>query len=105
MEADEILQLGGSIELSGFNNIDGGKMIVLKKIIGNYARKIGDKTNKFEKLSINMKEVHSTEKNKIFETHAKVLDNGKAITSSVTDRNLFIAVDAALKHIDKQIHK
>jgi hypothetical protein len=32
---DNVLQLGGNIELSGFSNLEGGAMIVLKKIIGN----------------------------------------------------------------------
>ncbi|MBR9691262.1 hypothetical protein GOV06_00590 [Candidatus Woesearchaeota archaeon] len=98
---EDVLNLGGNIELSGFSSLDGGTMIVLKKIVGNYARKMSDQAGNFEKLSINMKTVHDNQ----FEMHAKMLDNGKAVNSSVTDRNLFVAVDSALKKIINEISK
>ncbi|MBW2996160.1 hypothetical protein KY332_02535 [Candidatus Woesearchaeota archaeon] len=98
---EEVLQLGGNIELSGFSSLEGGAMIVLKKIIGNYARKMSDKVNNFEKLSITMKTVHGNQ----FETHAKLMDNGKPVNSSVTERNVFVAVDTALKKIMNEISR
>ncbi len=98
---EETLQLGGNIELSGFSSLDGGTMIVLKKIIGNYARKMSDQASNFERLGITMKTVHENQ----FELHAKLLDNGNAVTSSVTERNLFVAVDSALKKIMNEISK
>lgn len=96
---EDLLQLGGNIELSGFREIEGGAMIILKKIIGNYAKKMADKSENFEKLSLTVKSVHETEKNKKFELHAKLVDNGKAHTSSAVDRNIFVAVDSSLKSI------
>jgi ribosome-associated translation inhibitor RaiA len=98
---DEVLQLGGNIELSGFSSLEGGAMIVLKKIVGNYARKISDQSSNFERLSIHMKTVHDNQ----FEMHAKVVNNGKAINSSVTERNIFVAVDSALKKIMNEMSK
>ena len=35
LNMDDSMQLGGSIELSGFRNLDGASMVVLKKIVGN----------------------------------------------------------------------
>lgn len=96
---DDILQLGGSIELSGFSNLDYSSMIVLKKIIGNYVRKMNDRSGNFERLSMTMKSVHKTEKHQIYEIHAKIIDNGQVYTSSVEDRNLFVAVDNVLKKV------
>ena len=96
---EDLLQLGGNIELSGFREIEGGAMIILKKIIGNYAKKMADKSKNFEKLSLTVKSVHETEKSQKFELHAKLLDNGKAHTSSAVDRNIFVAVDSSLKSI------
>lgn len=98
---EDILQLGGSIELSGFGSLDGGMMIILKKIVGNYARRMSDMSKKFESLSLNMKTVHDNQ----FELHAKLLDNGKITASSAVERNLFTAVDAALKKIMAEIGK
>ncbi len=99
---EDVLQLGGNIELSGFKECDYSVMLVLKKIIGNYARKMNDKSN-FEKLSLTMKTIHAKEKSEKYEIHAKLMDNGNPITGECTDRNLFIAIDSALKKIEKNI--
>ena len=68
---DEVLQLGGNIELSGFSELDGGVMIVLKKIIGNYAKRMSEKASDFEKLSMNMKLVHAKEKSEKYNAKTK----------------------------------
>lgn len=96
---DKVLQLGGNIELSGFYSLEGGAMVILKKIVGNYAKRMSSKAKNFEKLSLNMKTVHDNQ----YELHAKMINSGKATTSSVTDRNLFVAVDSALKKIMNEI--
>ncbi len=97
--ADDVLQLGGNIELSGFSSLEPGVMIILKKIVGNYARRMSDKCKNFEKLSLTMKIVHAKEKSEKYELHAKALDSGKQHNSSSIDRNLFVAIDGALKAI------
>ena len=102
---DESIQLGGNIELSGFSEMERGVMVVLKKIVGNYARRMTDQTNNFEKLSLTMKKIGVKEKGEIYELHAKMIDNGKPITSSTEGRNLFVAVDETLKKIMNQIKK
>lgn len=96
---EDNLQLGGNIELSGFGSLDKGIMVILKKIVGNYARKMSDMSSNFENLSLRMKTVHDNK----YELHAKLMDNGKAFTSSTVERNLFVAVDSVLKKIMKEI--
>ena len=98
-----MLQLGGNIELSGFKECDYSVMLVLKKIIGNYARRFNDLSDKFEKLFLTMKQVHEREKSEKYEIHEKLLDNGSAVNGECTDRNLFVAIDSALKKIEKNI--
>ena len=100
---DDNVQLGGNIELSGFRDIDGASMVVLKKIIGNYARRLSELSEKFEKLHITMKQVHETEKSEKYEIHAKLMNNGKPFVSETVERNLFIAVDNALKKIVNEL--
>ena len=97
------MELGGNIQLSGFRHIDGASMVILKKIIGNYARKMSDITKKFESLHVTMKPVHETEKSEKYEIHTKLMDNGKPIVSEVVERNLFVAVDNSLKKIINEI--
>ncbi len=101
-DQEEIVKLGGNIELSGFRSLDGGTIIVLKKMIGNYAKKFSDKSSNFELLRLHMKTIHKRETSKLFEVHAKLIDNGKHATSEITDRNIFIAVDSVLKKIEGQ---
>lgn len=101
---DETIQLGGNIELTGFSEMERGVMTILKKIVGNYARRMSDKANNFEKLSLTMKKVHAKQKGEIYELHAKMLDNGKAFTSIVEERNLFVAIDNSLKKIINQMN-
>lgn len=100
---DESIKLGGNIQLSGFRAIDTSSMIVLKKIIGNYAKRIAELTKKFETLHITLKPIHEREKSEKYEVHAKVIDDGKVYVSEVTDRNLFVAVDTVLKKIVNEL--
>ncbi|MEA3430624.1 MAG: hypothetical protein U9R08_05105 [Nanoarchaeota archaeon] len=100
---DEIMALGGNIELSGFKGLDSGSFIILKKMIGNYARKMNDMSNKFESLSLTLKSVHETEASKKYNIKAKLMDNGKSFNSEKVDRNLFVAVDIALKKLQNEI--
>ena len=102
-DMDEVLQLGGSIALAGFKDIDRSSMAILKKIIGNYAKKFSESCEQFEELSLHMKKVHEREGSNKFELHGKVVDNGKAFTTEVTDHNLFFVIDKALKKIEQSM--
>jgi hypothetical protein len=102
IESDNIV-LGGSIELVGFKDLDGGSMVVLKKMIGNHVRKMTDTAENFEKLTVTMKKVGSGS-NK-FEIQAKMMDNGRPVTSEITDFNLFFTLDKALSNIQNQLLK
>ena len=99
------MTLGGSIILSGFKDVDRATMVVVKKMVGNYARKFSDFTKEANPLALNMKSVHSTQQNKVFELHGKVTAKGKLYTSKVEDRNLFFALDKALSKLQTEIMK
>lgn len=95
----ESVKLGGNIELTGFRDIDGSSMIVVKKIIGNHARRVAELSKRLETIHITLKPVHEREKSEKYEVHAKVIDNGKVYASEMTDRNLFVVLDSVLKKI------
>ncbi|RME77592.1 hypothetical protein D6774_04000 [Candidatus Woesearchaeota archaeon] len=94
-----MIELGGNITLVGFSDLDDGSLIILKKMVGNSVRKIQDNSQNFEGFTLTCKNVHSDNK---FELHAKLIDNGKVITSQVTDFNLFYTLDKVLKAIHAQ---
>ena len=98
----DTLELGGNIVLTGFRELDGSTMIILKKIIGNYVRKISERAEKFEQLSLTVKPIHQTEGSRKYELYAKLLDNGKVFNSEIADKNIFMAVDSALKNLENE---
>ena len=100
---DDDLRLGGNIQLTGFREIDSSSMIVIKKIVGNYTKRIAELTEKLEILHMTLKPIHEREKSEKYEVHAKVVDNGKVYASETTNRNLFVAVDDVLKKIVSEL--
>lgn len=96
-KVNESLILGGNIELVGFKQVSLAEVVVVKKLVGNYTRKIQDHSKNFEKISVHLKEIHKIDNNAKHEVHVKVLDDGKAFSSEVIDKNLFVALDSALK--------
>lgn len=101
-EIDE-MQLGGSIVLSGFKNLHRAELVVVKKIVGSYARKFSDNLDGYDSLSLSLKEIHKTEGSEKFELHAKLVHKGKVETSEVTDRNVFVAIDSVLKKLESMV--
>ena len=103
MEEDNI-KLGGNIELAGFSSLDGGQMIVVKKIVGNYARRMEGMCKNFEALKLKLKPLHQTgEDMKKFELHGQIVDNGQIFPAGVIERNLFVGVDSVLKKLVNEI--
>ena len=102
---EDTLQLGGNIELSGFKELDGATLIVVKKIVGNYARKFSETVQSFEKLKVTLKGVHKTEANQVNELHGQIIAAGKPTVAEETDRNLFFALDKVMKKLEAGISK
>jgi hypothetical protein len=96
---NDIMQLGGNISLAGFKELEPAKMVVIKKITGNYVKRMQEKANKFESLHLSLKSVHSSK----YDLHAKVSVGGRAFNSEIIDFNLFFALDKALAKILEEI--
>ncbi len=89
---DEPVRLGGNIELFGVGSIDGASMIVLKKIIGTYARQFSEKG--LDRLSVFFGEN---------EIRVEAVSQGNTFASAASHPNLFFGIDNALKDIEKQL--
>ena len=94
----ETIKLGGNIELTGFSELDGGSMIILKKIVGSYSRKFSDSLKDFEKLALELNEQGNE-----LEINAKLVVGGKETSVNAKDKNLFVALDNAFKELEKKI--
>jgi ribosome-associated translation inhibitor RaiA len=99
-----MIELGGNITLSGFKEVGFSELIVVKKMVGNYARKISDKIGGFDNLTLTVKPVHHTSEDSFkYELHVKLIHKGKVYTTELTDYNLFVTIDDAMKNIESQL--
>lgn len=95
-----MIELGGNIKLIGFNELDAASLIVVKKITGNYARKISEKVNSgLDELSLELKNTEDAQKG--INSNLKIKD--KEINAEVQDVNLFYALDKALSKLLKEV--
>ena len=99
---EDVLQLGGNIELSGFRDVDRSSFVIVKKIVGNYARKFSDSSSSFEKLQLSLKPANANEAKSKFELHALLVNDGQTHSAQETDHNLFVVLDNTLKKIETQ---
>ena len=100
----EMIELGGNIKLSGFKELEPAMLVVVKKMVGNYAKKMTDHSTSFKELNLHLKPVHKTEKNSKYEIQAR-LSSDKMYNSEVVDFNLFFAIDKALSKIMNEIKR
>lgn len=99
---DENIELGGKIFLSGFKNLRRDELLIAKKVIGSYARKFNDGLENYESLNLHLKPIHNPDSDK-YELHTKLIHDGKPTTSEVTDHNIFVCIDSALKKLEEQL--
>lgn len=85
------MKLGGNIVLDGCDNLEPATLIVLKKMVGNYARKISDKGS-FDELKINL-----LQQDDGYKLEAVLSKAGVQEAKSSHNVNLFFALDNALK--------
>ena len=88
----ETIRLGGNIELVNANGIDGASLVILKKMIGNYARK-------FSERGVNGLSVTFSGTGVLID----VLRDDAKLSSSAESSNLFFAIDTAFKDLDEQL--
>ena len=99
---EETIELGGHIRLTGFKEIDGASMIIIKKIIGSFVKKVSEKDTGFKNLTVTLKKIHTSPKSDTtgkYELHANLLAK-KQSNAEVTHQNLMFALDKVLKKIE-----
>lgn len=98
-----MIELGGNITLVGFKDeqiVDKAELVVVKKIVGSYARKLSDTVSGFEGITVTLKPVHNTQEgHPKYELHAKAIIKGNPCTAELVDRNLFVGLDDLMKKI------
>lgn len=96
---EDTVTLGSSIELTGFKEIEGATMVVIKKMVGTYVKNISEKAKKFEKINITLKSGEGGN----FQLETTLVDEGREIKAEESSNNLFFALDKVLKKIEEQL--
>lgn len=95
-------QLGGNIVLSNFD-LDKQEMMVVMKIVGNYAKKINS-FQKYDQLKLELKSsAKAKDSNRKFEIHAILDLSGKKLAAKDQGFNVFTTLDNVLKKILREL--
>ncbi len=94
-----MIELGGNIKLVGFRDVEPAKLIVVKKVVGNYARKFAEQITSFEELLVDLKELKDGADNLTYAVIGQIIVDGKEITSEVIHGNLFFGLDQTLSKL------
>ena len=86
-----MMKLGGNIVLDGCDNLEPATLIVLKKMVGNYARKISEK-NAFDELKINLQNTGDNCK-----LEAALCRAGRQYVNDSEDSSVFFGLNNAVK--------
>ena len=88
-----MIELGGNIKLDNFEDIDGGILVVVKKMIGNYTKQICDKNKDFKEITVT----------KEGENGVKIVCMcDKEIKSEVKEKSLMFSLGKALDEVLKK---
>ena len=83
-----MVEIGGNIEIIGFDSVEYGKLVVVKKIIGNFVKDLSCK-QEFKKLILELVD------DKAVKIKATLISRGER-ASNGEDSNLFFALNNAL---------
>jgi ribosome-associated translation inhibitor RaiA len=103
----EDINLGDVITLKGFNEEEGSTMIIVKKMVGSYIKKIMDDHREFQESIVTLKRIHEHQekgeaKGGKSEVHVKI-NAGRVFAAENTDFNLFVALDKAFKKVSAEM--
>jgi len=89
-----MMKLGGNITLDGFENLEPAMLVVVKKMVGIYAKRFSETLGSVDSLEVvrseNSISVRLTSKEKTFEENAN-------------DNNLFVTLSKALTNLANKI--
>jgi hypothetical protein len=91
-----MIELGGNITLDGFE-LEPSTMVIVKKIVGNYAKNIYTNIADFENLNIKL-----NIRDSVKEIESILMINNLPVSVIATDSNLFFALDKSLSMLLKK---
>ena len=97
-------KLGGEISLVGFDSLEPMELIVVKKVVGNYVRKLSNQIN-YSSLRLELKQ-HRKGKSFMHEVNAQLSAGGSLFGASAMEWNLYVCLTKLLDKVLAEIlHK
>ena len=88
-----MITLGGNIKLEGFDDLEPGKLIVVKKMVGLFAKKVSEKIGELDSFEVTKAEDSVS---------VKAVSKEKTLEEKAADKNLFVAISKALMGIEEK---
>jgi len=101
MPEAEGMTLGGNISLVGFEKLDNADLVIIRKIVGNYIKKMSE-VGDYKEMRLNLKQ-HPHGKSFNHEVDGFALFSEGRFSTNVTERNLFTAVSEACEKILNEV--
>jgi len=86
------LKLGGNIELVNAGVLDRGALVIVKKLVGNYARRFSEKG--MSRLEVSFGDAGVT---------VTAECQGREVSASAIHTNVFFSVDNALRDVEQKL--
>ncbi len=96
---DDVIELGGNIELKGVKDLNGGELVILKKILGNYTKRVSENNENFEKFILDLTDKDGNK----YKVKGELFMDGKSYSADMDAANLFFTVNGVLEKIDKKL--
>lgn len=87
------VELGGNIRLEGFEVVEQAELLIAKKLVGCYVRRVAEQCGECKSARI----ILSKDSEEFIIQIVIDQDNGEKTTAQVQSVNLFMAIDSALK--------
>ena len=92
------MELGGNIELFGADEYEENQLIVIKKLVGHYTKHFTENHPSFEGLRVTF-DYHNGK----YVLEANVILGEESTSAEATHKNLYFALDGALKQLATKI--
>lgn len=91
-----MITLGGNIKLEGFESLEPGMLVVVKKIAGFFAKSMAGNIEGIESFEVTRTDAGVS---------ISVKNSGKNFSGTATDKNIFMAMSNAMKQVEGQIRQ
>jgi len=92
------MELGGNIELVGFDSIDKSKLVVVKKLVGHSVREMAEKSPTISKVRLTLAGPEDSP-----DIRGEVIVNDQSIKESGRGTNLFFVLDSVMKKLFEKL--